>query len=158
MELDQIDLKILAELQKNGRITNAELARVVNLSPSPCLLRMKRLEDEKYIVNYYARIDPQRLGKRISVFTKVLLGNRCQTGIARFLNAASGYANIVECHLISGDYDCLLKFSASSVSDYQSTMDELIDHNFGIDRFQSFVVLKSALMRDSVQLNRLFAL
>ncbi len=75
MKLDRIDLKILLELQKNGRITNVELAELVNLSPSPCLMRVKKLQSEGYITNYCAQIDVSKLGQTLTVFTEITLKN-----------------------------------------------------------------------------------
>lgn len=75
MKLDRIDIKILYELQKNGRITNVELAELVSLSPSPCLMRVKKLQAEGYIVRYSAQIDIAKLGRTLTVFTEVTLKN-----------------------------------------------------------------------------------
>ena len=75
LKLDRIDLNILSQLQRNGRITNIDLAKAVALSPSPCLLRVKRLEEAGYIVSYNARIDLAKLGETITVFTEVTLND-----------------------------------------------------------------------------------
>src|ERR1700754_330670 len=79
MKLDRIDIKILYELQKNGRITNVELAELVNLSPSPCLMRVKKLQAEGYIVRYSAQIDIAKLGRTLTVFTEITLKNHRQS-------------------------------------------------------------------------------
>lgn len=73
MKLDRIDIKILYELQKNGRITNVELAELVNLSPSPCLMRVKKLQSEGYIEGYSAQININKLGQTLTVFTEITL-------------------------------------------------------------------------------------
>lgn len=85
MKLDRIDIKILYELQKNGRITNVELAELVNLSPSPCLMRVKKLQSEGYIEGYSAQININKLGQTLTVFTEITLKNHRQIDFARFL-------------------------------------------------------------------------
>ncbi len=87
MKLDRIDIKILYELQKNGRITNVELAELVNLSPSPCLMRVKKLQSEGYIEGYSAQINVGKLGQTLTVFTEITLKNHRQIDFARFLAA-----------------------------------------------------------------------
>ena len=110
MKLDRIDIRILHELQKNGRITNVELADLVHLSPSPCLQRVKKLQSEGYISGYSAQIDVAKLGQTLTVFTEVTLKNHRQIDFARFQQAAEKVDEVIECHLISGGYDYLLKF------------------------------------------------
>src|ERR1700743_1404685 len=85
MKLDRIDIKILPELQKNGRITNVELAELVNLSPSPCLIRVKKLQAEGYIESYSAQINIRKLGPILTVFTEITLKNHRQADFARFI-------------------------------------------------------------------------
>ncbi|MGO6907994.1 Lrp/AsnC family transcriptional regulator, partial [Rhizobium ruizarguesonis] len=110
MKLDRTDIKILHVLQQNGRMTNVELAEVVNLSPSPCLMRVKKLQQEGYIEGYTAQINVAKLGQALLVFTEVTLKNHRQTDFARFLAAIEKIEQLIECHVISGGYDYLLKF------------------------------------------------
>src|SRR3954447_6221746 len=107
MKLDRIDLRILSELQKNGRITNVELAELVNLSPSPCLMRVKKLQAEGYITSYSAQIDVSKLGQTLTVFTEITLKNHRQADFARFLATIARIESVIECHLVSGGYDYL---------------------------------------------------
>jgi len=85
MKLDKIDIRILCELQKNGRISNVELAELINLSPSPCLMRVKRLQTEGFITGYSAQIDVSKLGRTLTVFAEITLKNHRQIDFARFL-------------------------------------------------------------------------
>ncbi|BAF88023.1 MULTISPECIES: Lrp/AsnC family transcriptional regulator [Azorhizobium] len=156
MKLDQIDVKILSELQKNGRITNVELAGLVNLSPSPCLMRMKKLQSEGYITGYSARINVGKLGQTLTVFTEVTLKNHRQIDFARFVAAVDKLDSVMECHLISGGYDYLVKFVTRGIADYQETMERLIDQDIGIDKYFSFVVLKSPIVKTHMPLTSLF--
>lgn len=110
MKLDRTDIKILHELQKNGRITNVELSELVNLSPSPCLIRIKKLQAEGYIEGYSAQIDFNKLAQTLTVFTEITLKNHRQIDFARFLATIEKIDQVMECHLVSGGYDYLLKF------------------------------------------------
>lgn len=101
-KLDRIDIKILAVLQRNGRITNVELADEVNLSPSPCLMRVKKLQQAGYITGYSAQIDLAKLGETLTVFTEFTLKNHRQIDFARFQEALEKIESCVECHLVSG--------------------------------------------------------
>jgi len=156
MKLDRIDLKILFELQKNGRITNVELAELVNLSPSPCLMRVKKLQAEGFIIGYSAQINIAKLGQALTVFTEVTLKNHRQIDFARFLAAIEKVDSVVECHLISGGYDYLVKFIAGGIVEYQETMERLIDMDIGIEKYFSFVVLKSPIVKTYLPLTSLF--
>jgi DNA-binding Lrp family transcriptional regulator len=156
MKLDQIDIKILYELQKNGRITNVELAELVNLSPSPCLMRVKKLQQDGYITGYSARINIAKLGQTLTVFTEVTLKNHRQIDFARFLAAIEKLDQVIECHLVSGGYDYLVKFVTSGIIEYQTLMERLIDLDIGIDKYFSFVVLKSPIVKPHMPLTSLF--
>lgn len=156
MKLDRIDIKILYELQKNGRITNVELAELVHLSPSPCLMRVKKLQAEGYIIGFSAQINVAKLGQTLTVFTEVTLKNHRQIDFSRFLAAIEKVDSIVECHLVSGGYDYLLKFIASGIIEYQTIMERLIEMDIGIDKYFSFVVLKSPVVKSHLPLTSLF--
>ncbi|ESY76575.1 AsnC family transcriptional regulator [Mesorhizobium sp. LNHC221B00] len=156
MKLDRIDIKILYELQKNGRITNVELAERVNLSPSPCLMRVKKLHAEGYIVRYSAQIDVAKLGRTLTVFTEFTLKNHRQIDFARFLAAIDKVDAAVECHRVSARYDYLTKFVAAGIGEYQEIMERLSDMDIGIDKYFSFVVLKSPIVKAHMPLPSLF--
>ncbi|MFN3207401.1 MAG: Lrp/AsnC family transcriptional regulator [Roseovarius sp.] len=156
-KLDRIDVKILAELQRNGRITNVELADLVHLSPSPCLTRVKKLQKSGYITGYSALINVAKLGETLTVFTEFTLKNHRQIDFARFQEALERIDNCVECHLISGGYDYLAKFVTSGISDYQEIIEELIDRSEVIDKYFSFVVMKTPFVKRQLPLTRLFA-
>ena len=158
VKLDRIDIRILHELQKNGRITNVELADLVHLSPSPCLMRVKKLQKEGYITGYSAEIDIAKLGQTLTVFTEVTLKNHRPIDFARFQQATEKVDEIIECHLISGGYDYLLKFVTAGISDYQEIMERLTDSDAGIDKYFSFVVLKSPFVKAHLPLKSIFPL
>lgn len=156
MKLDSIDIKILRELQKNGRISNLELAELVNLSPSPCLMRVKKLQAEGYITGYSARINVAKLGQTLTVFTEITLKNHRPMDFARFLAAIEKVDSVVECHLVSGGYDYLVKFITAGISEYQTVMERLLELDIGIDKYFSFVVLKSPLVKAHLPLDAIF--
>jgi DNA-binding Lrp family transcriptional regulator len=156
VKLDRIDIKILYELQKNGRITNVELAELVNLSPSPCLMRVKKLQQEGYIEGYSAQINIGKLGQTLTVFTEVTLKNHRQIDFARFLAAVEKVDQVIECHLVSGGYDYMLKFVTAGIGEYQTIMERLTDMDIGIDKYFSFVVLKSPIVKAHMPLTSLF--
>jgi DNA-binding Lrp family transcriptional regulator len=156
MKLDRIDIKILRELQKNGRISNIELAELVNLSPSPCLMRVKKLQAEGFITGYSAQINVSKLGQTLVVFTEITLKNHRQIDFARFLAAIEKVDSAVECHLVSGGYDYLVKFVTAGISEYQAIMERLVELDVGIDKYFSFVVLKSPIVKAHLPLDVIF--
>jgi DNA-binding Lrp family transcriptional regulator len=153
MKLDKIDIRILSELQKNGRITNVELAELVHLSPSPCLMRVKKLQAEGYITGYSAQIDIAKLGQSMTVFTEITLRNHRQIDFARFLTAIEKIDAVIECHLVSGGYDYLVKFMTAGITEYQAIMERLVEMEIGIDKYFSFVILKSPIVKSHFPLD-----
>ncbi|MBZ9726370.1 Lrp/AsnC family transcriptional regulator [Mesorhizobium sp. CO1-1-11] len=156
MKLDKIDIKILSQLQKNGRVTNVELADLVNLSPSPCLMRVKKLQAEGFITGYSAQIDVSKLGQTLTIFTEVTLKHHQQNDFARFLAAIQKVDSVIECHLISGGYDYLVKFVTAGISEYQTIMERMLELDIGIDKYFSFVVLKSPIVKSHLPLDVIF--
>lgn len=156
-KLDRIDLKILAELQKNGRITNVDLADAVGLSPSPCLTRVKRLEQAGYIAGYGAQLELRKLGDVLLVFTEMTLSDHRRDDFARFEAAIRNIPEIVECHLVSGGYDYLLKFVTNGVNHYQSVIESMLERNIGIEKYFSYIVIKSPFVKRHYPIERLFA-
>lgn len=156
LKLDRIDLKILSELQKKGRITNVDLAHAVGLSPSPCLMRVRRLEEAGFISGYGAVVNMTKLGEVITVFTEVTLSDHRHSDFAKFEAAIRGTEEVIECHLISGGYDYLLKFVARGIVHYQETMEKLLHRGIGIEKYFSYVVIKSPVVKNYYPLASLF--
>jgi DNA-binding Lrp family transcriptional regulator len=155
--LDRIDLRILSRLQAQGRITNVELADAVGLSPSPCLIRVKRLESAGYIAGYAAQILLEKMGDVQSVFTQVTLADHRREDSARFVAAVREVNEIVECHLASGGYNYLLKFVTRNVGHYQSLIEDLLARNIGIEKYSSYVMIKSPIVKSAYPLETLFS-
>jgi DNA-binding Lrp family transcriptional regulator len=155
-KLDRLDFKILAHLQRNGRVTNVDLADAVGLSPSPCLSRVKRLEKSGYITGYGAHIALNKLGSTLTVFTQVTLKDHRTGDFSRFEQRARGVSEIVECHLVSGGYDYLLKFITRDVAHYQNVIERILESDFGIEKYFSFIVIKSPIIKRYDPIETLF--
>lgn len=155
-KLDRLDFRILAQLQRNGRITNVDLADAVGLSPSPCLSRVKRLEKAGYITGYGAHVALAKLGETLTVFTEVTLKDHRTGDFSRFEQRARNVPEIVECHLVSGGYDYLLKFITRNVSQYQELIESILESDFGIEKYFSYIVLKSPIVKRYDPIETLF--
>ena len=156
-KLDRIDLRILAHLQRNGRTTNVDLADAVGLSPSPCLLRVKRLEKTGYIAGYGAHLMLEKLGSMQTVFTQVTLTDHRRDDIMKFEATIRNIDEVVECHLVSGGFDYLLKFVTRSVVHYQSLVEEVLGQNAHIEKYFSYIVMKSPFVKSHYPIEKLFS-
>ena len=154
LKLDRIDLRILCHLQQNSRITNVILADAVGLSPSPCLIRVKRLEKAGYISGYGAYIRLEKLADVQIVFTEVTLSDHRREDFAKFEATIRNVDEIIECHLVSGGYDYLLKFMTRSVVHYQSVIESLLEQNLRIAKYFSYIVIKSPFIKHHYPLEK----
>ena len=119
LELDRLDLRILAALQADGRITNLKLAEAVGLSPTAVLARVQRLTRDGYILGYEARLNPIKLGAGMLVFVEVLLDRTTPNVFDEFKAAVQVRPEIMECHMVAGGFDYLLKTRSSDMNDYR---------------------------------------
>ncbi|MEM7727726.1 MAG: Lrp/AsnC family transcriptional regulator [Pseudomonadota bacterium] len=117
--MDRIDRKIVRTLQRDGRLSNRELAERVGLSPSPCLRRLKRLEATGVIRGYHAEVDPDLYGLPITVFIRIRLERHDEETVNAFEAKVRANDNIVECHVMTGQADYLLRVMVSDLSDYE---------------------------------------
>lgn len=124
--LDQIDEKILAELNRNGRISVAELSRRVNLSKTPCQARIRRLEAAGYILGYKAVLDPGRLGLPHVAFVEVKLSDTRAAALSAFNKAVRALPEVEQCHMIASSFDYLLKVRTRDIADYRAVLGEKI--------------------------------
>ena len=147
--LDRIDRNILIELQKNGRITNAELANQVGLSASPCLERVKRLEGQGYINGYHARVDPVKLGAAMLVFVEITLVKTSVDIFEEFSTAVKSHDDIQECHLVSGNFDYLLKARVADMSSYRKLLGDTLLRLPGVSESRTYVVMEE--VKESTQ-------
>ncbi|PHP66997.1 AsnC family transcriptional regulator [Zhengella mangrovi] len=142
-KLDAYDLAILAALQANGRMTKVALAETVNLSPSPCVERLKKLEKAGYITGYRALVDLRRLGPVTEVHVEVTLANHQAADFRRFEAAVIELPEIAECVATGGGIDYLMKVVVADVDAYQRLMDRLLDAGVGIERYFGYIVTKA---------------
>ncbi|GAA0756047.1 Lrp/AsnC family transcriptional regulator [Ideonella azotifigens] len=157
-KLDRLDLRILCQLQQNGRITNVDLADAVGLSPSPCLIRVKRLEQAGYIAGYGANVRLEKLSDTLTVFTEVTLADHRREDFVRFESSIRSVPEILECHLVSGGYDYMLKFTTRGVNHYQTLIEGLLERNIGIEKYFSFIVIKSPFVKNHYPIQQLLTM
>jgi DNA-binding Lrp family transcriptional regulator len=123
--LDEIDLKILSEIQADGRITNVELAKRVGISPPPCLRRVRTLEEAGYISGYRGLLDPRRLGFDVTVFASVHLSSQADADLRAFENFVRAEPLVRECWMLSGEVDFILKCVAPDMATFQDFVTHL---------------------------------
>jgi len=152
MSLDRIDRNILRELQKNGRISNVELSKKVGLSPTPCLERVKRLEKQGVIKNYTALLDPQYLDGSLLVYVELTLKRSSGDVFERFNEAARQLDSILECHLVSGDFDYLLKTRVADMSAYRKVLSETLLSLPDIKSSKTYVVMEEVKYLTSINI------
>lgn len=158
VELDAIDRRILSILQENGRLSNQDIAERVNLSPSPCLRRIRRLEEMGVITGYVALLDPQKLGLDLLAYVSVRLEKRGDETSARagathaelFRAAVQAWPEVVACHAMTGDMDYLLRVQVEDMAHFSRFMQEQLLHHpsvidvktsFSLERFKETTAL-----------------
>jgi len=143
IKLDAIDLRILSEIQKEGRITKLALAERVGLSPTPAWMRLKRLEDAGVISGYHARVALKLIAPVTTVFVEVSLGAHRQADFDRFERAVRDIPEIVSCWSIGGGVDYLMRVVTKDIDAYQRLIDDLLARHVGIDRYFTYIVTKT---------------
>jgi Lrp/AsnC family transcriptional regulator of ectoine degradation len=143
MKLDAIDLRILDAIQRDGRITKLALAETVGLSPTPCWMRLRKLEQSGIVSGYHARISLRKVAPVANVLMEVTLANHRQADFDRFERAIAGIPAIVACWSVGGGVDYILKIMASDIDAYQRLVDGLLDRELGIERYFTYIVTKT---------------
>jgi Lrp/AsnC family leucine-responsive transcriptional regulator len=140
-QIDRIDKNILFELQKDGRLSNVELSKRVGLSPTPCLERVKRLEKEKYIIGYQANLNASQLDLALLVFVEITLTKTSPDVFDDFANAVDELDVIPECHLVSGDFDFLLKTRVKDMLAYRQLLGDTLLRLPAVSESRTYVVM-----------------
>jgi len=153
--LDTTDRRILDRLQTDARTPNAELAREVNLSPSPCLRRVRRLEEEGVIRRYVTLLDPGAIGLPVSVFVQVTLEKQIETALAEFERAIAARPEVMECYLMTGDADYLLRVVAPDIDAFQRFLMEHLTRIRGVASIKSSFALKQVSYRTALPLTHI---
>ena len=142
--LDEIDRKILAELQADGRMTNVELAKRVGISAPPCLRRVRTLEEAGFIRGYHAEVNPRELGFEVQVFAMVGLVSQAEADLSAFEARCRAWPLVRECHLLNGEVDFILKCVAPDLSTVQSLLTEDLTAAENVASVKTSLVIRGA--------------
>lgn len=153
--LDRIDVRILDALQQNGRLSNQELAERVGLSASPCLRRVKRLEREGVIQRYTAVVDQSKVGIPVSVFVSVKLERQREDDMERFEQAIANYREVVECYLMTGSRDYLLRVVTGDLTAYERFLKDTITRIEGVASIESSFALNQVKFANALPISEL---
>ncbi len=152
MKLDRLDRKILDVLQKDGRIANADLADVVGLSASACLRRVRALEEAGVIENYVALLDQRKLGRRMDVFVEISLTGQSKETLESFERAVARSDEIMECFLMAGDADYILRLTAADPIDFERIHRDHLSQLPGVLRMKSSFAIRPIVKRTAIPL------
>lgn len=150
VKLDRIDKSIIFELQKNGRIQNSDLAREIGLSPSSCLRRVKLLEEAGVIQNYTTVVDPQKIGLQLILFSRIWLVGQDAETIDTFIEAMRELPQVMECYIILGECDAMLKVVVKDLESYRKFQSAHLTKKNGITSVKTD--LPSQIIKQSFQL------
>lgn len=140
--LDRIDLRILQTLQEDARVTNLKLSEMVGLSPTAVLARVQRLSKEGYILGYEARLNPLKLGQGMLVFVEVLLDKTTPNVFDAFRAAVQVRDEIMECHMVAGGFDYLLKLRLSDMASYRDFAGQVLWQLPGVRETRTYAVME----------------
>jgi Lrp/AsnC family leucine-responsive transcriptional regulator len=143
MSLDPTDKRILAALQRKGRMSNAELSEAANLSPSACHRRVQRLEAEGYIKDYVALLDARKMGVPTTVFVEITLRGQADEVLDAFEKSVARIPDVLECHLMAGSADYLLKVVAENTEDFARIHRQFLARLPGVAQMQSSFALRT---------------
>ena len=150
-DLDRIDLRILEVLQADGRIANLKLAEAVSLSPTAVLARVQRLTRDGYILGYEARLNPMKLGAGMLVFVEVLLDRTTPNVFEAFKAAVQVHPQILECHMVAGGFDYLLKTRVADMQAYRGFAGTVLWQLPGVRETRTYAVMEE--VKDSTRLH-----
>ena len=152
--MDTIDARLLSALQRDGRQTVTDLAAAVGLSPTPCARRLARLEAEGVIEGYSARVDQARIGFPVSVFIQVELESQSKDAIDAFERAVRRFERVMECHLMTGTRDILMRVVAADLGDFDRFLEDKLMRVPGIRSMRSSFALRTMVRRQVLPVAR----
>ena len=152
IDLDATDRKILNLLQHDGRMTNAQLAEQVNLSPSACHRRVARLEEERVIAGYAMLVNQEAIGLGTSVIVEVSLDSQAEEYLNNFENAVQNVPAVMECYLMAGDADYVVRVAVADVADYERIHKEYLSRLPHVARIRSIFVMRTVYKSTAVEL------
>lgn len=142
-KLDRIDLKILKILQENSKITNLDLSKKIGLSPAPTLERVKKLENNDIVESYHAQIRPQAIGLNVQTFVLVSLAWQKENALNQFLEKIKSIDEIVECYIITGEADFLIKIICKDIPTYEQLLFKTLSQIEEIERLKTLMTLST---------------
>ena len=148
--MEDTDRRILRELQADGRITNQELARRCNLSPAACFERVKRLREKGFITGYAALLNPAKLDLSLLIFVEVLLDRTTDETFERFADHVRGAPEVLECHMVAGGFDYLIKARVKDMAAYRAFLGETLTKLPGVRETRTYAVLEE--VKNTLQL------
>lgn len=143
-KLDDIDRKILTELQDDGRMTNVDLSRRVGISAPPCLRRVRALEQAGYIHGYHAALDPQALGFQVTVFAMVGLHSQAEADLVAFQGMVNDWPMVRECHMLNGEIDFILKVVSPDLATFQTFLTENLTSAPNVDSVKTSLTIRTS--------------
>jgi Lrp/AsnC family leucine-responsive transcriptional regulator len=150
--LDPTDKRILAILQEDGRRRNTELADAINMTPAPCLRRVKELEESGVIRKYVALVEPRLVGLNLTALIEVKLVSQTQPRLESFERAVSKLPNVLECFLVTGDWDYVLKVLVGDLDEYQKFLVTQLTSLRDVQNLKSTIVMKSVKQTTAIHL------
>ncbi|MBT2118921.1 Lrp/AsnC family transcriptional regulator [Dyella sp. LX-66] len=142
LKLDRTDRRILRALQQDGRIQNVELAKLVGLSPSPCLRRVRQLEEHGFIDRYVALLNASKVGAGFTVFARVWLKGQDEDTVNHFIHSVKDLSQVTECHLMAGDCDFLLRVVVADLEAYRRFQVEHLNRIAGIQSVKTEIPMQ----------------
>lgn len=150
LSLDEIDCRILEQLQSNGRMTNQELSDKVGLSPSPCLRRLKQLESDGVITRYVALVDPEHVGLAVTAFVRVRLDRQDDRHLATFEETVAGFSEVMECYLMTGDADYQLRVLVESLGAFEDFLRHRLTRIAGVAQVTTSFALRPVVYKTAL--------
>ena len=154
VNLDQIDRRLLAELQDEGRVTNVELAERVGLTPPPCLRRVRALEESGVIKGYHAELDASKLGFSITVFALVSLKSQAEESLRQFEDHMRTLPEVRECHMLNGEIDFILKIVSKDLQSFQEFLTSKLTPAPNVASVKTSLTIRTAKQQPGVPLER----
>jgi Lrp/AsnC family leucine-responsive transcriptional regulator len=149
-DLDDIDRNILSHLQSDGRMTNQHLSEQVGLSPSPCLRRVRALEDSGVIAGYVALVNPEPIGLSVSAFVRIRLDQQDDSHLALFEAAVAGFPEVMECYLMTGEADYQLRVLVGSLGEFEDFLRHKLTKIKGVSQVTTSFALRPVVYRTAL--------
>lgn len=153
--LDKIDIEILKFLQADSSLSNVELAEKVYLSPSPCARRVKILKENGYVRGSVTLLDPEKVGLPVNVFIQVSLSHQVKKNLQQFEKEVAQWSEVMECYLMTGDFDYLIRVAVPDLRSYQHFLDTRLTLVKGVDNIRSSFSLKQVRYKTELPLDHL---